>query len=93
MKQKRMLKLTKQVLLVGAAYGIIQVLMQDLGVKTGAKQRDLVKHPALQVFLAFSASYFITQDVALAVVPTALYFYLREVHSKGITAPVCFDPI
>ena len=30
------------ILLIFAAYGVLQVLAQDLGVKTGKKQRDLV---------------------------------------------------
>jgi len=88
-----MLKLTKQVLLVGAAYGISQVLMQNLGMKSGLKQRDLIQRPPVQAFLVFSSSYFITQDIFLAIVTSGLYFYLREVYSEGILAPACFEAV
>ena len=39
------------VLKIGAAYGILQVLAQDLGIKTGKKQRDLVQSKLVQIFL------------------------------------------
>lgn len=83
----------KNILLVAAAYGIVQVLMQDIGVKTGLKQRDLIQKPASQLLLSFAAAYTITEDFCLAAVATGLYFYLREVYSEGKTAPVCFESV
>ena len=33
------------------AYGIVQILAQDLGIKTGKKQRDLIQKLPVQVAL------------------------------------------
>lgn len=82
-----------KILLVGAAYGIIQVLMQDIGVKTGIKQRDLMQTPAAQLFLSFSAAYTITEDLFLAGIATGIYFYLRDYYSDGKVSTVCFEEV
>ena len=42
---------------VFAAYSIIQVLAQDMGLKTGKKQRDLIhKYKAVQFILFYSTA-------------------------------------
>lgn len=83
----------KKISSVLAAYGIIQVLAQDLGIKTGKKQRDLVKKLPVQVVLFFSAAYMITNDVYLATVAISIYFGLKYYYSKGETARVCFEEV
>ena len=78
---------------IGAAYGILQILAQDLGIKTGKKQRDLVQKLPVQISLLFSASYYITEDVKLSLCTVALYYGLKYYYSEGETSNVCFEKI
>ena len=81
------------VVLVLAAYGIVQVLAQDLGIKTGKKQRDLIQKPVVQVALFFSGAYVITGNVHLAAITVAIYYGLKYGYSKGQTSAVCFEDV
>tara|TARA_B100000424_G_C22861224_1_gene458975 strand:- start:643 stop:930 length:288 start_codon:yes stop_codon:yes gene_type:complete len=90
------LKLSEQqekIVLVLAAYGIVQVLAQDLGIKTGKKQRDLVQKMPVQIALLFAGAYTVTNDVELAVYTTAIYYGLKFIYSKGETSAVCFEDV
>jgi hypothetical protein len=80
-------------LLVLAAYGIVQVLAQDLGVKTGKRQRDLIQSEPILFTLLFAASYAVTDDVTLALAGTGLYYFLKFIYSRGITSNVCFEEV
>jgi len=81
---------------VFAGYGIIQVLAQDLGIKTGKKQRDLIQNNIYIQFLLFFS-------VAVSIMPKSnefeallaclLYFYLKYKYSNGKTSEVCFEQI
>ena len=82
-----------KVVLVLAAYGIVQVLAQDLGIKTGKKQRDLIHKMPIQVSLLFSAAYLVTNDFFLALVSTSVYYFLKYIYSKGETSKVCFEEV
>ena len=93
LKNLRLNNSQKNITLVLAAYGIIQVLAQDLGIKTGKKQRDLVQKLPVQVALFFSAAYLITGDVLLSLVSISIYFGLKYYYSKGETSAVCFEEV
>lgn len=80
-------------LIVLAAYGIIQVLAQDLGIKTGKKQRDLIQWEPVQVVILFAGAYAVTDDLQLAGITTAIYYLLKYVYSRGVTSNVCFEEI
>lgn len=82
-----------KIVLVLAAYGIVQVLAQDLGIKTGKKQRDLVQKMPIQIALLFSGAYTVTNDVELAVYTTAIYYGLKYMYSNGETSAVCFEDV
>ncbi len=82
-----------RMLLVVAAYGIVQVLAQDLGVKTGKKQRDLIQSEPVLAFILFAGAYSVTEDVTTAGAATALYYLLKFVYSKGVTSGVCFEDV
>ena len=82
-----------KIVLVLAAYGIVQVLAQDLGIKTGKKQRDLVQSMPVQIALLFSGAYTVTNDVSLAVITTAIYYFLKYVYSDGKLSAVCFEDV
>lgn len=82
-----------EVLKIGAAYGILQVLAQDLGIKTGKKQRDLVQSKPVQIFLMYSGGFAVTGDHKTAVIATLLYYFLKYVYSNGETSGVCFEDV
>jgi hypothetical protein len=71
---------------IGAAYGILQILAQDLGIKTGKKQRDLIQSMPVQIFLMYSGAYAVTNDHKLSIIATVLYYFLKYVYSGGETS-------
>ena len=83
----------EKIVLVLAAYGIVQVLAQDLGIKTGKKQRDLIQSLPVQFALLFAGAYVVTNDTNLAVAATGLYYGLKYVYSEGKTSTVCFEDV
>lgn len=76
-----------------AAYGIVQVLAQDLGIKTGKKQRDLIQKMPMQFILFFSGAYAITETIGPALMVTLVYFHLKYNYSHGETSSVCFEEV
>jgi|TARA_B100001093_G_scaffold312106_1_gene297850 hypothetical protein len=82
-----------EVLKIGAAYGILQVLAQDLGIKTGKKQRDLVQSKPVQIFLMYSGGFAVTGDHKTAFISTIIYYFLKYVYSNGETSGVCFEDV
>lgn len=76
-----------------AAYGIVQVLAQDLGIKTGKLQRTIIQSLPIQILLLYAGAYLVTEDVILALITTAIYYFLKYVVSRGKTAPVCFEDV
>ena len=78
---------------IAAAYGIVQVLAQDLGIKTGKLQGKIVRSLPVQIGLLYSAAYLVTDDVTLAIVATGIYYFLKYVVSRGKTSPVCFEDV
>ena len=79
-----------------AGYSIIQVLAQDLGIKTGKKQRDLIqKNIIIQFLLFFSVAVSIMphNNELEALLACFLYFFLKYYYSEGETSNVCFEQI
>ncbi len=93
LKSKELNDTQKNLVLVLAAYGIIQVLAQDLGIKTGKKQRDLVQKLPVQIALFFSAAYIVTGTIMLSVITLFIYYGLKYYYSKGETSKVCFESV
>lgn len=83
----------EDILKVGAAYSMMQVLAQDLGIKTGKKQRDLVQSKPVQIFLMYSSAYAVTLDHKTAMITTVAYYFLKYVYSDAETSPVCFEDV
>jgi len=75
------------------AYGIVQVLAQDLGLKTGDLQGKLVKTKSVQGLIFFGTAYAITDNRSEALIGTLLYFYLKYIISRGETKKVCFEEV
>ena len=74
MDQFKLDKKYKNILLIIGSYGIIQVLAQDLGIKTGKKQRDLIQKIPSQIILFYSTSYLLTRDLYISIIPGMIYF-------------------
>lgn len=83
----------EKIILIIAAYGIVQVLAQDLGIKTGKKQRDLIQSIPVQIIILFAGAYTVTTDINLAAITIAIYYGLKYVYSEGETSNVCFEEI
>lgn len=85
--------IVKKILTVLGAYGVLQVLAQDLGIKTGKKQRDLIQKMPVQIILLYAAAYVITENHLLAIITTVAYYFLKYVYSQGKTSNVCFEEV
>ena len=83
----------KSLLLILGAYGIVQVLAQDLGIKTGKKQRDLVQSMPVQLILLFAGAYSVTDNYVNAAIATGMYYGLKYAYSGGKTSAVCFEDV
>jgi hypothetical protein len=83
----------EKAILVIAAYGIVQVLAQDLGIKTGKKQRDLIQSFPIQIIILFAGAYTVTNDINLSIITTSIYYALKYIYSEGKTSNVCFEEV
>lgn len=72
-------------------YCLIQVAAQDVGIKTGVIQSNIVKLPIFQFLMYTGVGYALTQDRSMAIVASLLYFQMKYFISRGITKDVCFD--
>ena len=78
---------------VAGGYGIVQVLAQDLGLKTGAFQRDLVQQEGVQFLLLWGGAFAVTGHRSEGLVAALLYFVLKHHVSAGETGAVCFEGV
>lgn len=75
------------------SYGMIQILAQDSGLKTGQIQRDTVQKAALFSLIALGTAFSVTSNRSQALVGVMYYFHLKYVISNNKTAPVCFEDV
>lgn len=75
------------------AYGIIQVLSQDLGIKTGINQRDFIQHPVSQFIILYAGAYLIGRKLNQALIATLIFFVFKYNISNNITSNVCFEEV
>jgi len=90
---KKIKYILNNVLKILGSYGIIQVLAQDLGIKTGKKQRDLVQKIEIQILLLYSAAYITTNDYTLSFITILIYYILKFIYSGGELSKVCFEDV
>ena len=76
-----------------STYSIVQVLAQDLGIKTGRKQRDLIQNFYVQMIILYSCAFMITKSFRDSLIVTFTYYFLKYIYSENITSPVCFESI
>ena len=81
------------VLRVAGGYGIVQVLAQDLGIRTGINQRNVVQHPVVQFLMLWGGAYALTGHRSEGMVSALLYFVLKFNVSGGLTSGVCFEDV
>ncbi len=83
----------KSIIRILGAYGIVQVLAQDLGIKTGKMQRDLIQSQPLQAIMLYAGAYITIENHEEALCVVALYYFLKYVYSNGETSNVCFEEV
>lgn len=86
-------RLYNYILRIAGAYGLIQVLAQDLGVKTGLNQRNFVQLPIVQFIVLFGSAYSFTGFRGEAMFGTFIYMLLRSNASFNKLSGVCFEDV
>ena len=83
----------EDILLILGGYTIVQVLAQDMGLKTGKRQRDLVQSEPFTFFLVYGGSFTLLRRSDLALYSAFLYYFLKYIYSGGVTSEVCFEDV
>jgi hypothetical protein len=87
-------RILNYLLLVLGSYGIIQVLSQDFGLKTGEVQRDIWHNYQPLTFLLYvGTAYAFSGNRSQSIFAGFLYFHLKYVISNNKTSSVCFEDI
>ena len=86
-------KMLNNIITILGTYGIIQVLAQDLGIKTGKKQRDLIQKQPVQFIMLYSGAFTVTSSHMNSLMTVFLYYFLKIVYSGGETSSVCFEEV
>lgn len=73
------------------AYCIVQVAAQDVGLKTGSLQADLVKSSWFQFLMYAGIAFSITSNRSASIIAALMYFQLKFFASEGKTKDVCFE--
>jgi hypothetical protein len=81
------------VLSLFGSYGMIQILAQDSGLKTGEIQRDTVQKSLLFSLIALGTAFSITANRSQAMIGVLYYFHLKYIISNNKTSPVCFEDV
>jgi len=90
---KRYNKQVNYLLVLFGSYGMIQILAQDSGLKTGQIQRDTIQKGALFALIALGTAFSVTSNRSQALVGVLYYFHLKYVISNNKTSPVCFEDV
>jgi hypothetical protein len=75
------------------AYGMVQILAQDSGLKTGILQRDSLQTALYFVPVAVGMAFGLCENRSQAIFSVILYYHLKYAVSNNITSPVCFEDI
>jgi hypothetical protein len=75
------------------AYGMVQILAQDSGLKTGIVQRDTVQSALYFAPVAAGIAFTICDNRSQAFISVLLYYHLKYAISNGMTSTVCFEDI
>ena len=72
------------------SYGVIQVLAQDLGIKSGIKQIEITHNEFSQFILYWGMAFALTDNRTESLAGVLIYFYLKYIVSKNETVDACF---
>jgi hypothetical protein len=86
-------RLYNYILRIAGAYGLIQVLAQDLGIKTGLNQRNFIQLPIVQFMVLFGSAYSFTGFRGEAMFGTLIYLLLKYNSSFNKLSGVCFEDV
>jgi hypothetical protein len=85
--------IVKYILQIIAGYGVVQVLAQDLGIKTGVIQRNFIQHPMSQLFLLWAGGFAITGTESQGLIIALIYLVLKYNVDNNNTSNVCFEDV
>lgn len=74
-------------------YGVIQVLSQDFGIKTGLLQNQFTKIPVIHFLCMFGGGFALTGQRSESFLGALLYFFLRRLVSNNKTTQACFEEV
>ena len=80
-------------LLILGIYGVVQVLSQDFGIKTGLKQNRFTKHPIVHFFTMFGAGFALSGQRSESFIGALIYMFLRNMISNKETIEACFEDV
>jgi hypothetical protein len=83
----------EDLLLIFGGYAIVQVLAQDMGMKTGKRQRDFVQSEPFTFLFLLAGSFTLLRRSDLALYSVFLYYFLKYIYSGGVTSDVCFEEV
>ena len=69
--------LTLKIVTIASAYGVVHFFADDLEIKPGRKQNELIKKLPIQILLLYSAAYSMTADIELAAITTFIFYFLK----------------
>ena len=86
-------RLYNYILRIAGAYGLVQVLAQDLGVKTGLNQRNFIQNPLVLFIVLFGSAYSFTGFRGEAMFGTFIYMLMKLNSSFNVLSGVCFEDV
>jgi hypothetical protein len=75
------------------AYGMVQILAQDSGLKTGIIQRDTVQSVLYFAPVAIGMAFTICDNRSQAFISVLMYYHLKYAISNNKTSTVCFEDV
>jgi hypothetical protein len=75
------------------AYGMVQILAQDSGLKTGLIQRDTVQSVAYFAPVAVGMAFTVCENRSQAFISVLMYYHLKYAISNNKTSTVCFEDV
>ena len=70
---------SNKILIIIAAYGIIQILAQDIGIKMSKKHRKIITKMPIQIIFLYAGAFIITNDYILALISILGYYLLKYI--------------
>lgn len=74
-------------------YGVVQVLSQDFGIKSGLLQNRLTKSPIFHFLCMFGAGFALSGQRSESFISALIYIFLRRLISNNVTIDACFEDV